>query len=63
MNTGDLMAGYAAYTTPNAVLQEMATTSATVAPDSSISISISISYSLSLSWSVSVSFVNQPVEV
>ncbi|WP_328915595.1 MULTISPECIES: hypothetical protein [unclassified Streptomyces] len=57
MNTGDLMGGYAAYTTPNAVLQEMATTSVKAAEESSISISISISYSLSLSWSVSVSWV------
>jgi hypothetical protein len=61
MSANELMGGYAAYTTPNAVLQEMATTAVKSSEESSISISISISYSLSLSWSVSVSWV-APVE-
>ncbi|WP_328915597.1 MULTISPECIES: hypothetical protein [unclassified Streptomyces] len=48
MDTSDLMGGYTAYVTPNAVLQELATTGATqTPPTASITITLSVTVSLS----------------
>ena len=48
MNTSDLMGGYAAYVTPNAVLQEMATTGASqTPPTASLTLTFTITLSLS----------------
>ena len=50
MATADLMGGYAAYATPNAIVQEMATSG--VSQDGNFSFSISVV--LSLPWSISI---------
>ena len=51
MSSVDLMGGYAAYTTPNAALRDLATAGAVAEEKQSVTLSIVITFSI---WTVTV---------